>query len=155
MLSEHREWFNNFLENLSKGFDGNVLDIGKSTEWDYSRLFKDYKTIDVLPKIQPDIVGDFCEYPFDEYFDLILCIGIFEQFRGSGTFEKMINKIKGLLAKDGIAIFGCPGKDFPCRNQVDSGKRTNLNELTKLLSGFKIVSFKTFDEIYYFLICKL
>jgi hypothetical protein len=85
--TEFRLWYNEWLEKQNK--DLKVLDIGKSAYWDYSHLFRDYKTIDINPDLKPDIIGNAEDYPLEKY-DLVLLNGMYE----FTDVKKILNNIK-------------------------------------------------------------
>ena len=82
-----RMWYNKWVENNVKG---RVLDIGKSTFWDY-----EFETIDINKKLKPSIIGDICDsnLPSNKY-NTVLCNGMYEFVVDP---QKMVDEVKRIL----------------------------------------------------------
>jgi SAM-dependent methyltransferase len=150
--SEERKWYNIYLEKNYNGFSGRVLDIGKSAHWDYSGIFGDYKTIDVIPELKPDILANISDFYDIGHYDLILCNGVYEQM--VGDFNKLVKAVHRLLRMGGITIFGLIGKEYLQYGGRDSGNRVKREEIDDILKKFTIIRRKYFDDRYYYLICQ-
>lgn len=99
--TDFRLWYNEWVSKQDK--DLKVLDIGKSRYWDYS-IFKDYTTIDTNSDVNPDILGNAEDYPFDNY-DLVLLNGMYE----CCDVKKVLKNLQGKANK---VICGFVTKDY-------------------------------------------
>ena len=143
-LSRYRIWYNEWIE---KNVNGIVLDIGKSTYWDYSDIPYNYKSLDTNKSLNPDIVADICNNTlFSNLFEFILCNGMYECVNSP---QRMVDEVYRLLNNNGLAVFGFVGKGYKpykkdwkyYHNNIDFGK-------------FKIIDKKDFDNKYHFIICQ-
>ena len=97
-----RVWYNQWV---AKNAKGKVLDVGKSTHWEYG-----FPTIDTNPELHPTFIGDICNSSLpDKTYDTVLCNGMYE-FVSSP--QKMVDECLRILRPGGIAIFGFVGKNY-------------------------------------------
>lgn len=100
--SPYRRWYNAWV---SEKAEGNVLDVGKSTYWDYG-----FPTIDTNKKLNPTIIGDICSSGIpDESYDTVLCNGMYECVENP---QKMVDEVMRILKSGGTAIFGFVGEGY-------------------------------------------
>ena len=130
--SPSRLWYNKWVEKNAKG---KVLDVGKSTYWDYG-----FPTLDINRDLNPTFIGNIKKTSFpDKTFNLVLCNGMYEFVDDS---QKMIDEVLRIGEK---AIFGFVGKEYkPYKKEWKfyEGKE-RLPKHTK----------KDFDNKYHFIIC--
>jgi hypothetical protein len=92
---------------------GVVLDVGKSSSWDYQSLFSkfDYKTVDILPDTRPDIIADM-EHPADHVpsADALICNGVTEQC--NNPFD-LIRGVRSVMRPNGLILFGVISTAYP------------------------------------------
>lgn len=132
--SPYREWYNEWIENNDLE---SVLDVGKSTFWDYG-----FDTIDINKKLNPTIVGDICKSGLPSaLYDTVLCNGMYEFVDDT---QKMINECLRIAKKR--VIFGFVGKEY--KPYKKKWKYFDFKE------GIPIDYLKTFNKEYYFIICK-
>lgn len=94
-----------------------VLFVGTDTAWDYKPYFFnpgllcEYLTIDKAPQYHPDIVGSIegCNELKDEYFDLVVLIGIYEFVDNK---KAMFSEIVRVLKPTGAALLSLPGRGY-------------------------------------------
>lgn len=134
--SPYRFWYNQWVR---ENAIGNILDVGKSTFWDYG-----FSTIDINPILKPTFVGNIEKTAFlDEMFDLVLCNGMYEFINNP---QKMINEVLRITKKGGKVIFGFVGKSYkPYKKpwKFYEGKEIFPKHIKK-----------DFEEEYHFIICK-
>jgi SAM-dependent methyltransferase len=121
-----RESYNDLVEFMAQATpNASVLDIGKSAQWHYDGLWKDYTVIDKESRSNPDILGDFFMYPLSSNtYNIILCFGMYEWVE---DMEKMIKRIYRLLKPYGLAVFGFAGVDCDCEKPAGmSYKEQNI-----------------------------
>ena len=140
--SEYRKYYNDWITNNVKGI---VLDVGKSTFWDYSDTPYEYKTIDTNKRLEPDFVGDICRSSLcSGTFDFVLCNGLRESVKDP---QKMIDEVQRLLTPGGTAIFGFVGKGYKPYKK-DWGYYDGSEKF------FGEIVIKNFGDKYHFIICK-
>jgi len=97
--SPYRLWYNDWV---IKNAHGNILDVGKSTLWDYG-----VPTFDINSDLKPTYVGNIEKTDFkDSEFDVVLCNGLYETVDNP---QKMIDEVTRISK---LAIFGFVGKDY-------------------------------------------
>jgi len=98
---------------LEVGIDGDPKPGGN---YKYFGVGNDYKTLDILERLQPDIVADICDtgLPSEEW-DLIILSQTLEHIF---DFKKAIKECHRLLKKGGFLIVDCP---FICKYHGLSG----------------------------------
>lgn len=105
--------------------DGKVLHVGKTHVYDYRAYFPwaEFVELDNDEALNPDIVSSVEKMPIkDNYFDAVICFGVFEYLKDRVSAVKEINRV---LKKDSYAIIGIP----------DNIKPTDaINEITKTFS---------------------
>lgn len=129
-----RAWYNEWLKEVK----GKVLDVGRSTYWEYG-----FDTIDTNSNLNPTITGDICNsgLPSDEY-DYVLCNGLYE---GVKDQQRMVNEC--IRISKGTVIFGFVGKDYKPYKEDWCYYDNNIE--------FKnIIKRKNFGKQYHFIICK-
>jgi len=136
--SDFRIWYNNWVKQNAKG---KVLDVGKSTFWDYK-----FQTIDINPILKPTFVGNIEKTAFpDNMFDVVLCNGMYEFVNNP---QAMIDEV--LRITHDIAIFGFVGKDYkPYREHWKFYEGKEI-----FYPNIKIVYRKDFNKKYHFIVCK-
>lgn len=132
--SPYRLWYNDWV---AKNAKGKVLDVGKSTYWDYG-----FPTLDTNPELKPTYIGNIEHTSFPEKcFDLVLCNGMYEFVSDP---QKMVDEVLRIGNK---AIFGFVGKDY---------KPYKKN--WKFYEGKEHIPFikekKDFNKEYHFIICQ-
>lgn len=134
--SPYRLWYNDWVKKNAKGY---VLDVGKSTYWDYG-----FPTIDTNKGLNPTFVGNIEDTAFPkETFDTVLCNGMYEFVE---IPQKMINECLRITKRGGKVIFGFVGKDYkPYKNpwKFYEGKEYIPNHIRK-----------DFNNEYHFIICQ-
>lgn len=137
-INSYRLWYNDWVKNNAKG---KVLDVGKSTHWDYG-----FPTIDINPKLNPTFVDNIEKTNFkDEEFDTILCNGMYELVKRP---QKMIYEVLRITKRNGWVIFGFVGRNYKpyCKDwKYYVGKEY-------FPFNFKIR--KDFGKEYHYIICK-
>jgi len=165
-LSRWRQYLNNELipgfENSLKVVEPKVLDIGKSTSWNYKPFFPDSHFIvsDINPNSGADIIDDITDTTFDpNSFDGVIFNGVFEQiksdigaegvytFDNEGLIRDALDNIRKILQKGGLLLFGAPGLYFPRYGKDrDTGRRllSVKQGIDLVRKAFKIVEVKAF-----------
>jgi len=110
---------------------GNYKYFGEGNEW---------KTLDFLPELKPDIVADITDTKLpEEKWDLIICSQVIEHIF---NFPAALKEIYRILKKEGYAIIDCPF-EFPYHGlpSYDDYWRISSIALSKILEniGFKII----------------
>lgn len=137
--SPNRIWYNEWI---SKNAKGKVLDVGKSTFWDY-----DFPTIDIRKKLEPTYVGDICRTSLpSDYFEMVLCNGMYECVSNP---QKMVDEVYRILKPEGKVIFGFVGKDY-----IPYRRNWKFYDENIDFKDFRILEKKYFDKNYHFIICK-
>jgi len=132
-----RQWYNKWVDENAKG---EVLDVGKSTHWDYG-----YPTIDINPKLGPTILGDICNSGLlDGAYDTVLCNGMYEFVEDP---QVMVDEVRRVLKPGGVAIFGFVGKDYKPYKKDWKYYDGGIN------FGMKVIKKKNFND-YHFIICR-
>ena len=135
-ISECRRWYNDWVQ---RNATGKVLDVGKSTYWDYGFI-----TIDKNPTLNPTFVGDIEDTGSpDEEFDTILCNGMYECVERP---QKMVNEVMRILKRGGKAIFGFVGKSY-------IPYKPDWKFYDNNISFEGVIKRKDFSD-YHFIICK-
>ena len=131
--SPYRLWYNKWVK---KNARGKVLDVGKSTFWDYG-----YPTIDTRRSLKPTYVGNIEKTKFkNNEFDLVLCNGMYEFVENP---QKMIDEVLRIGKK---AIFGFVGEEYkPYR------KPWHYFDFYEKLPPYECHGF---NKMYYFIICQ-
>jgi SAM-dependent methyltransferase len=79
-----------------------VLDIGAGKP-PYRKLFPNRVSVDINEKLNPDVVGDIYDLPFDDSSqDTVLCIEVFEHLKEP---QKAADELHRILKKGGVLIF--------------------------------------------------
>ena len=100
--SPSRIWYNKWIEKNAKG---EVLDVGKSTLWEYG-----FPTIDTSSKLNPTFIGDICDCVLkDNSYDVVLCNGMYEFVMFP---QRMVDECMRILKPKGKVIFGFVGKGY-------------------------------------------
>jgi SAM-dependent methyltransferase len=130
-MSPYRKWYNEWIKKNAKG---KVLDVGKSTTWDYG-----FSTIDTNKDLKPDFIGSIEQTDFkDKEFDLVLCNGMYEHVSDP---QAMINECLRIGKK---VLFGFVGKGYePYKNNWKYYDNSN----------FKHDYRKDFGDKYHFFLC--
>lgn len=132
--SPYRLWYNRWV---SKNAKGKVLDVGKSTSWDYG-----FPTLDINKELKPTFIGNIEDTAFpDGYFDVVLCNGIYEYIDNP---QKMIDEC--LRICKGTVIFGFVGRDYKPYK-----KNWKYYEGKEKLPKHEMVNF---GNKYHFIICQ-
>ena len=107
--TKQREYYNELVTLLASNHpDWYVLDVGVGDYWDYSKLWKNYTSIDRNDKAT--VKGDICDCSLpNEAYDLILCNGVYEYVDMVGN---MISEVWRMLKPYGLAVFGFVGPDY-------------------------------------------
>lgn len=136
--SEFRLWYNDWVE---KNAFGVVLDVGKSTYWDY-----EFPTIDINKDLKPTFVGNIEKTDFkDNTYDVVLCNGMYECVEDP---QKMVNEVMRILKPGGKAIFGFVGEGYkPYKKPWKFFRFGDIN-----FRG--IIQRSEFFNQYYFIICQ-
>lgn len=144
------EHYKNLLPEM-KGWD--ILEIGidgdekPSGNYKYFGKGNQWKTMDNLERLEPDILADisYCPTIPSEQFNLIICSQVIEHL---WDFTGAINGIYRLLKKGGYAIIDCPF-EFPYHGlpDYDDYWRISYTALKKLMlnTGFGISECKQLD----------
>ena len=142
--SPSRLWYNDWI---SKNVDGMVLDIGKSKFWDYSDISYFYKSLDVNPKLNPDMVVDICDNTLcADAWEFVLCNGMYEFVSDP---QKMVDEVYRILVPKGIAVFGFVGKDYRPYKKDWKFYDNNIN-----FDKFKIIKRRDFNKNYHIFVCQ-
>jgi SAM-dependent methyltransferase len=137
--SESRLWYNDWVSRNAKGI---VLDVGKSTYWDYG-----FPTVDTNKKLNPTYCQDICNSNLaSEFYDTVLCNGMME-FVSSP--QEMVNEVYRILKPGGKAIFGFVGKDYKPYK-----KDWKFYDEDVDFNVFSEVEIKDFGNNYHFIKCK-
>jgi len=133
-----RAWYNKWVE---KNVSGKILDIGKSTFWDYG-----FETIDINRDLLPSIVGDICgpNRLISDTYDTVLCNGMYEFVEDP---QKMVDEVKRILKIKGIAIFGFVTAGYTPYKRDWKYYDNNID------FKMEIIKLKRFSN-YYFIVCK-
>lgn len=132
-----RKWYNKWVE---KNANGKILDVGKSTFWDYG-----FDTIDINRRLNPTILGDICNSNIlDNIYDMVLCNGMYEFIEDP---QKMVDEVKRILKINGIAIFG-----FVTASYKPYKKNWKYYD-DDIDFKMEIMKLKKFSD-YYFVVCK-
>lgn len=136
-VSEYRAFYNDWV---LKNARGEVLDVGKSTYWDYG-----FDTIDKNPKLCPTFLGDIEEAPFpNNSFDTVLCNGMYECVENP---QRMVEEVMRILRPGGTAIFGFVGEGY-------KPYKKPWHYYKGFIEFIGFVEKKSFNNEYYFFICK-
>lgn len=132
--SDSRVWYNTWVD---KNAFGTVLDVGKSTYWNY-----DFPTIDTNKDMEPTWVMNVENTDFrDDQWDVVLCNGMYEFVDDP---QKMIDEVQR-IGKSGIFGFVCKGyRPYRKPWRFYEGKETIRY----------IEDEKTFQDKYHFIIWK-
>ena len=126
---------NQIIPDFAKQFkSGEILFVGKDRKWDYSHLFPScsYKTLDIDPKIKPDIVADIEDSKLpDDSFDGVIMTGVWEYLKNSWL---VIEEIYRILKPKGKVLICFPGSSY----YEDKSKTLSLNGAIDKLFLFKI-----------------
>ena len=144
---ESMEEYKLFLEPDDKGWD--ILEIGIDGDDKPSGNFKyfgkgnNWKTLDFLASLQPDIVADITNNDLpDNQWDLVICSQVLEHIF---NFPKCITEIFRILKKGGYAIIDCPF-EFPYHGLpvYDDYWRISVKAMVQLCinAGFTIIKSK-------------
>jgi SAM-dependent methyltransferase len=122
---------------LEIGIDGDELPSGN---YKYFGQGNNFKTLDFLPRLNPDIVADICDNDLPaESWDLIICSQVLEHL-----FEPMkaVSQIYRLLKPGGYAILDSPW-DYPYHGLPDYDDYWRISDkaLSKMAEvvGFEIM----------------
>ena len=117
-----------------------ILDIGSGSRI-WSHLFPGctYKTFDLDPNENPDIVGDFKSFEFKEHYDLIIATEFLEHFNDPELFYSKVNT---LLNSNGYLLISTPFF-FKIHSNPNDYFRFTLN-------GHQVYSDRNFDLIKFY-----
>lgn len=81
-----------------------MLDVGKSTFWEYG-----FPTVDINEELSPTFTQDICDCKFfaDNLYDMVLCNGLYESVESP---QKMVNEVMRITKK--LAIFGFVNESY-------------------------------------------
>jgi SAM-dependent methyltransferase len=137
--SKSRLWYNDWVEKNAKGI---VLDVGKSTYWEYG-----FSTIDTNRKLNPTYCQDICNSNLaSEFYDTVLSNGMYEFVSDP---QVMVDEVYRILKSGGTAIFGFVGKDYTPYRKYWKFYNDNID-----FGEFKILDKKDFGNNYHFITCK-
>lgn len=153
MSSPARIKINELIPEFAKKVGERVLFIGVHPKIDYSIYFKDYETMDINPKTEPDIVGDIqnCPEIRDNTYDGVIMVGVYEYLDRPQLAFREINRI---LKDRGRALVCVPGPAY----YVD--KPTVLPTIAPivirpiLMESMEITYYKTSEPYYLHIIAK-
>lgn len=99
---------------------------------------KDYKTLDIDPRYQPDYIADICDTKLPaESFDLIILSQTIEHIFDK---EKAVTECYRLLKEGGHLIVDCPWEyPYHAADDFDDYWRISATAFTKMLRRFKKV----------------
>jgi SAM-dependent methyltransferase len=147
MSSPARKRINQIIPEFAKVVGERVLFVGVHPRIDYSSYFKDFETMDINPKMEPDIVGDIqnCPQIRDKTYNAVVMIGVYEYLERPFFAFKEISRI---LKIEGKALICLPGPAY----YVD--KPTVLPTIAPivirplLMESIEVTYYRT-DEPYY------
>lgn len=116
---------------LEIGIDGDVKPGGN---YKYFGIGNDYKTLDKLERIKPDIIADICDTGLPkEKWDLIIFSHTLEHIY---NFKKALRECHRLLKKGGFLIVDCPFVyEYHAQSEYDDYWRISHKALQKILTG--------------------
>ena len=148
-MTPARTAVNDAIARLAAEDPKDTLFIGVDSKWDYRFLFKQYTTLDINPKTNPDIVADIQECPEikNDSYDAIIMTGVYEYLK---FIDNAFDEIFRILKPGGKALFCLPGsayyKDRFTFDLLDIGE---LEKFT--IEDIKVVYYKS-KVPYYFII---
>ena len=120
---------------LEIGIDGDPMPGGNYRNFG---IGNDYKTLDKLESLHPDILADICDTKLpSEEWDLIICSQVIEHVF---DFRKAIEECHRLLKKGGFLIIDCPFVcDYHGQGGYDDYWRISHKALQQILNeiGFE------------------
>lgn len=155
-VSSQRKFLNEeLLPKWREKMGNNVIDVGKSTTWDYRPAFPEsvrFRTLDRDSSLSPGIVCDIETSSTDTEQEAtgVLCNGVYEQCGDPTALEA---GLRGLTAHGGILIFGAPGR-MPFYGERDKWRLT-AHGVMKYLRRWGILEIHQIDkDQYYFAVAK-
>ncbi len=128
---------NQIIPDFAKQFNsGEILFVGKDTKWDYSKWFPkcNYQTLDINPKIKPDIVANIEDCELDSNsFDGVIMTGVYEFLEHPWLAKEEIYRI---LKPGGKALICVPGISY----YKDKNKTLCLIKAIGYAFPFKIIN---------------
>lgn len=126
--------------------NGLVLDIGARSAH-YSKQFKKYISLDVVPSEHVDVVADAHSLPFKKNtFDLILILGVLEY---TWDPQKVINEIYRTLKPGGrLVATALSMAPYHPSKEIEDYWRYTIGSVRRLLSNFSSVKIKNKGSLF-------
>lgn len=109
-----QNWYRYYfiIKEVIKFSPRNILEIGAGNEIVKNcliKVFKDYKVMDINPKLNPDVISDLREFhpELKEKFDCLICADVLEHMPFD-DFEKNLTNIHNYLTNRGKALITIP-----------------------------------------------
>jgi SAM-dependent methyltransferase len=148
-MTPARNAVNNAIAKLASEEPENTLFIGVDSKWDYRFLFKEYTTLDINPKTDPDIIADIQKCPEikDNTYDAIIMTGVYEYLKSP---DNAFDEIFRILKVGGKVLFCLPGDAY--YSDKITFDLLDIGELEKfMIDEIRVVYYKT-RVPYYFII---